>query len=393
MTYDFTTPNDPFATSAPPNSAVEEFVTSGTFVFGIAPRTNTVVGGYVDSQGNPAGFSYNGSTFTSISNPPSAIGALAAAINDSGQTVGDYETSAGTGGSGTVDGFLFSGGTFATLVDPFAEYTIPTGINDSGEVAGDYIDSSGVVHGFLYSGGTYTTIDDPLATSGTLAWGINGSGEVVGTFISGGNGTLSGASGFLDSKGVYTTIFDSSGVSTLAFGINDAGQIVRDYVDSSGGLHGFLYSDGTYTTIEDPLGDTNSQGGTLAFGIDDSGDIVGTYSDSSGLDHGFIASLPSVAVIVSKGNSPYKVSSGHTDTGDIVVSGGSMFVLSGGVADSTTVSSGGFLTISQGGTDSGTTLAGKESVFGLDSRRAIRRDPRHPLGRHRRPGDDLQRRY
>jgi hypothetical protein len=66
MTYNFTTLNDPLATSAPPNSAVEEFVTSGTFVFGIAPTTNTVVGGYVDIQGNPAGFSYNGSTFTSM---------------------------------------------------------------------------------------------------------------------------------------------------------------------------------------------------------------------------------------------------------------------------------------------------------------------------------------
>ena len=197
-----------------------------------------------------------------------------------------------------------------------------------------------------------------------MVWGINGSGEVVGTFING-NGTLSGGSGFLCSNGVYTTIDDPSGVSTLAFGINDAGQIVGDYVDSSGGLHGFLYSDGTYTTIDDPLAATNSQGyGTLAFGIDNSGEIVGTYSDSSGLDHGFIASVASSPVIVSKGNSPYKISSGHTDTGDFVVSGGSMFVLSGGVANSTTVSSGGFLTISYGGTDSGTTLAGKETVLG-----------------------------
>jgi autotransporter passenger strand-loop-strand repeat protein len=81
--------------------------------------------------------------------------------------------------------------------------------------------------------------------------------------------------------------------------------------------------------------------------------------------------LSSPPVIVSKGNSPYKVSSGRTDTGDTVVSGGSMFVLSGGVADATTVSSGGFLTISHGGTDSGTTLAGKEVVLGLDIGAAV----------------------
>ncbi len=40
-----------------------------------------------------------------------------------------------------------------------------------------------------------------------------------------------------------------------------------------------------------------------------------------------------MSVIVSAGNSPYKVSANQTDTGDVVVSGGSMFVLSGGAAD------------------------------------------------------------
>jgi hypothetical protein len=38
----------------------------------------------------------------------------------------------------------------------------------------------------------------------------------------------------------------------------------------------------------------------------------------------------SVNVIVSAGNSPYNISAGQTDTDDIVVSGGSMFVLAKG---------------------------------------------------------------
>jgi autotransporter passenger strand-loop-strand repeat protein len=60
-----------------------------------------------------------------------------------------------------------------------------------------------------------------------------------------------------------------------------------------------------------------------------------------------------MSVIVSQGISPYKVSSGGTDSGDVVVSGGSMFVLSAGVANGTIVSSGGFLTINKGGSGSG----------------------------------------
>jgi autotransporter passenger strand-loop-strand repeat protein len=69
--------------------------------------------------------------------------------------------------------------------------------------------------------------------------------------------------------------------------------------------------------------------------------------------------------IVTKANSPYKVSSGQTDTGDVVSSGGTMFVLSGGTAFTTTVNSHGLLTVSAGGTDLGTTLGGSETVGGL----------------------------
>jgi VCBS repeat-containing protein/autotransporter passenger strand-loop-strand repeat protein len=63
------------------------------------------------------------------------------------------------------------------------------------------------------------------------------------------------------------------------------------------------------------------------------------------------------SVTVNKGNSPYNVSSGGTDAYDVVVSGGSMFVLSDGVADLTTVSSGGSITFGPGSTDSSTTVS------------------------------------
>ena len=111
------------------------------------------------------------------------------------------------------------------------------GINDAGQIVGDYEDSTGE-HGFLYSGGTYTTLNDPLGTDGTFASGIN-----------------------------------------------DAGHIVGYYYDSSGTAHGFLYSDGTYTTLDDPLGTR----APMRFGINDAGQIVGFYYDSSGSGHGFLA--------------------------------------------------------------------------------------------------------
>jgi hypothetical protein len=62
-------------------------------------------------------------------------------------------------------------------------------------------------------------------------------------------------------------------------------------------------------------------------------------------------------VTVSKGSS-HNVSSGGTDIGDIVLSGGTMFILSGGVASSTLVEAGGVLIVNGGGTEVGLVNSG-----------------------------------
>ena len=141
-------------------------------------------------------------------------------------------------------------------------------------------------HGFLYSGGsTYTTIDDPSGIGTTIAAGINDAGQIVGGYTD-----SSGVKhGFLYSGGTYTTLDDPLGTKgTAAVGINDVGQVVGEYFDSSGMQHGFLYSGGVYTTIDDALGTE----GTEALGINVAGQIVGYYVDSSGMQHGFLATPP-----------------------------------------------------------------------------------------------------
>jgi probable HAF family extracellular repeat protein len=65
---------------------------------------------------------------------------------------------------------------YATLDDPGGgAYTEAFDINDTGQVVGAYLTASGT-HGFLYSGGTYVTLDDPFAANNTIAEGINGAG-------------------------------------------------------------------------------------------------------------------------------------------------------------------------------------------------------------------------
>src|SRR5437016_6116102 len=124
----------------------------------------------------------------------------------------------------------------------------------------------------------FNTFDDPLGTGTTEAWGVNDTGQIVGDYD---NGT--GFHGFLESGGTYTTLDDPLATGgTFANGINDAGQIVGTYVIGNT-AHGFLYSGGQYTTVDDPL----ATFGNTALGINNNGQIVGTLSDSTG-NHGYL---------------------------------------------------------------------------------------------------------
>ena len=53
------------------------------------------------------------------------------------------------------------------------------GVNDAGQMVGEFIDAASVEHGFVTSGGVFTLIDFPGATS-TAAAGINSAGDIVG---------------------------------------------------------------------------------------------------------------------------------------------------------------------------------------------------------------------
>lgn len=122
---------------------------------------------------------------------------------------------------------------------------------------------------------TVETIEFPGAY-GTMACGINNRGQIVGYYYD-----TSGGHGFLLDRGGFTKVDFPKSDSTIAYDINDRGQIVGNYYDNSGG-HGFLLDKGKSTTIDFPEADW-----TVACGINNRGQIVGYYYDSSGRHHGF----------------------------------------------------------------------------------------------------------
>jgi probable HAF family extracellular repeat protein len=62
------------------------------------------------------------------------------------------------GGPGQPARFLLSRGRYTTLDDPNAVgFTEATGINNGGQIVGEYFDANFNTHGFRLSGGQYTT--------------------------------------------------------------------------------------------------------------------------------------------------------------------------------------------------------------------------------------------
>jgi probable HAF family extracellular repeat protein len=213
-----------------------------------------------------------------------------------------------------------------------ASQTSLSGINASGRIAGGHSYSVGFsqyYYSFVYNGNTFTTVAGP--NSGAGATGINDAGQVVGLFSD-----STGTHGFLNTNGALTTINDpdatvSNGTSaTEALGLNNAGQIVGIFF-SAGSWNGFLDTNGTFTTINDPLANL-AAGGTWATGINNNSQIVGYYFDATETRYGFVdtggtfttISDPSAAVGTSGSGT---IANGINDAGAIV---GSYFDASGG---------------------------------------------------------------
>src|SRR5947207_14788884 len=104
--------------------------------------------------------------------------------------------------------------TFVTLDNPAGNNTDARGINDAGQIVGDYTDASRR-QGFVLSGGSYTTL--PAIGSYTVATGINASGQIVGFYDN---------QGFLYSNVTYPNIGGGRQAYASAHGLNAARQNV-----------------------------------------------------------------------------------------------------------------------------------------------------------------------
>ncbi len=166
-------------------------------------------------------------------------------INLSGEVVGTADTTSGS------DGFLWNG---KKMIDLGAFY--PSGINDSGQIAGNCTSGPCVL-----SNGTFTQLPDPPGLN-CHAIAINNAGEVRG----GCGDTSSYEHGVVWQNGTPTDLGTLGGPQTGAAAINNLGQVTGWSQNSADNDHPFLWSNGTMTDL-----------GVSFFpaAINDNGEIVG----------------------------------------------------------------------------------------------------------------------
>ncbi|MBV9304000.1 MAG: hypothetical protein JOY62_11220 [Acidobacteriaceae bacterium] len=213
-------------------------------------------------------------TYKAFTDPSGTKGTQGGRVSNVGEIVGRYLTASGS------DGFLYKSGKFTTIAPPGATKAVAADINNSGEIVGLYSVASGPNIAFIYNGGKYTEIKSPSSTLNSITFlGINDSGVIVGGL----RGSATGQ-GFIYTKGKFEYLIVPKATGTEADGINNKGEVVGTYLDSSGKRHGFTYTSGKFTFIDVPgATETTVAGICYNFPV-----IVGAYKNSKGQTFGYV---------------------------------------------------------------------------------------------------------
>jgi probable HAF family extracellular repeat protein len=195
-----------------------------------------------------------------------ALFTTATGINNSDDVVGYYVDA-----SGITHGFMLSGNTVTTIDDPNGTATFCESINSSGAIVGEYTQANGNNHGFLYQNGAFTDIGIGVISG---AFGINDQGIITGGFLKCG---LCEQLGFIFDGTNYTTVNPKGATFVSVTAINNRNTMVVIVADANANYHSYIYDGTTYTKIDAP-GFTD----TFAFSINNLGDVSMTVQKAEG---------------------------------------------------------------------------------------------------------------
>jgi probable HAF family extracellular repeat protein len=198
------------------------------------------------------------------------------AINDNGQVVGSSATAAGQ-----VHAFLWTAATgMQDIGTPGGTRSQAFAINENGDIAGTDMFYGGSENAVVWIGGVL----ENLGTATSRAMGVNNALQVVGWFAGYAPSDVT-ALLWTKSGGVWTSEAipaPISGYSSMAYGINELGQIAGGFRATTGARRAFSWTraGGSIELPPIPNGKEN-----WAYAIDDAGRIAGWGNDKSNLSN------------------------------------------------------------------------------------------------------------
>jgi probable HAF family extracellular repeat protein len=172
-------------------------------------------------------------------------------------------------------------------VTDLGAFFYPSAINDSGQVVGATMFGRGDAK--LYSEGVMRTITPPDGAF-ARAWGINGNGDIVGEvlFCDFVNETCqnSRTRGFIyrSRRNTFEILGTLGGRNSLAYAINDVGEVTGYSWISDNSLHAFIFRGGNLTDI----GVDSGAPTTLAVSINLSGQVAGHAASNTAARGAFL---------------------------------------------------------------------------------------------------------
>jgi probable HAF family extracellular repeat protein len=234
-----------------------------------------IVGASQTSNGDSQAFLWQGGAMTDIGTAAGYNNSIAIDINNAGQVLGGTTSQAPVLVSSP---FLWSNNTITTLPDP--EICFASGINDAEQIVGLCI-----IVGTNYASAVFLPGGSIILDLPSSAYDINNSGQVVGAFnpeIVDVN-TNNDYEAFLWQDGTATELGTLGGTNSVAYAVNDVGQVVGKAQNTTGDFHAFFW-DGA---MQD-LGTLANYTSSVAYGINNKGRVVGTATNSSGSSHAFV---------------------------------------------------------------------------------------------------------
>ncbi len=135
-------------------------------MLGCALRSPAPADGYTD--GVQHGFRRDARGLFTTIDVPGTAGTHLNKRNDRGQFVGRYYQTFQPGGGAPFRGLLLDGGRLVRIDGPGGRQAQALGINNRGQVVGEYQTPDGRYHGFRWEHGRITTIDTPGAAGTSL---------------------------------------------------------------------------------------------------------------------------------------------------------------------------------------------------------------------------------